>query len=145
MRTTSTTAEPVILMLEHDPDDQSITSKVFEERQYKARLEFVADSKAMFAYLARCRQTGSDYPALLLINLYATPQDVREILKQLKTDPGYTHIPVVILSETENTKIARECYALGASSVIQKPGPLKEITQKIDRFFRYWFETVVLS
>jgi|AraplaMF_Col_mMF_1032025.scaffolds.fasta_scaffold04888_7 two-component system response regulator len=145
MSTISTTSVPLILMLEHDPDDRSITRKVFEEKQYKARLEFVGDSESLFAYLAHCSQVGSDYPALLLINLYATPRDAREILKQLKTHPGYTHIPVVILSEVEDNKIARECYVLGASSFIQKPGPLNEITAKIDRFFRYWFETVVLS
>jgi CheY-like chemotaxis protein len=135
----------MILMLEYDPDDRLITTRVFEEQQYKARLEFVADSDALLAYLAHCSKIGLSYPALLLINLYAIPQDAREILKQLKTHPDYKHIPVVILSEAEDTKIAQECYALGASSVIQKPGPLDEIKEKIDRFFRYWFETVVLS
>lgn len=145
MSTISTTSVPTILMLEHDPDDRSITSRVFEEQQYKACLEFVGDSESLFAYLAQCSRIGADYPALLLINLNATPRDAREILKQLKTHPGYTHIPVVILSEVEDTKIARECYALGASSFIQKPGPLNDIIEKIDSFFRYWFETVVLS
>lgn len=145
MSTISTTPAPMILMLEYDPDDRFITTRVFEEQQYKARLEFVTDSDALFAYLAHCSKIGLSYPALLLINLYAVPQDAREILKRLKTHPEYKHIPVVILSEAEDTKIAQECYALGASSVIQKPGPFNEIKEKIDRFFRYWFETVVLS
>lgn len=132
-------------MLEYDPDDRFIVSKVFEEHRYQARLEFVSNGEGLFACLDHCRQSKLPYPALILINLYATPQDGREILRQLKVNLDYRHIPVVILSGAKDPKIARECYSLGASSFIQKPGPLSEINEKIGNFFRYWFETVVLS
>ena len=131
-------------MLEHDPDDRFITSSVFEEHRYLAQLEFVQDSKELFAHLDACRQSNRPYPALILVNLYARPQDGREILKQLKAGSGYNHIPVVILSGSKDGTIARECYALGASSFIQKPAQLAEVHEKITNFFRYWFETVVL-
>lgn len=136
---------PVILMLEHDDDDRFITSKVFEENQYRAQLEFVHDGDRLFAYLGDCRQNRRPYPSLILINLHTTPQDGRMILKQLKEDLHYKHIPVVILSGSYDPVLARECYMLGASSFIQKPSLLSETNEKINSFFRYWFKTVELS
>lgn len=136
---------PVILMLESDPDDRFITSTVFEEQQYQVHLEFVNNSNALFSYLDQCRRSNLPYPAVLLINLNSTPLDGRNILKQLKTNIDYCHLPVVILSDSKDPKIARECYALGASSFIQKPDALSRTNETIRNFFRYWFETVVLS
>jgi CheY-like chemotaxis protein len=139
------TYSPVILMLEQDPDDRFITNSVFEENQYKAHLEFVNSGEAVFAYLDQCRESRSPYPAMILINLHTTPQDGREILKQLKENILYKHIPVVILSGSNNPAMARECYILGASSFIQKPSLLSETNEKIASFFRYWFRTVELA
>lgn len=135
---------PVILMLEHDPDDRFLTTTVFEEQQYQVQLEFVNTSKALFTYLEQCRLSGQPYPAVILINLNITPQDGKEVLKQLKADMKYRHLPVVILSESNDPKIAKECYALGASSFVQKPDAFDRTNEKIRNFFKYWFETVVL-
>lgn len=141
----SDTSLPVILMLEHDPDDRFLTSTVFEEQQYQVQLEFVNNIKGLFAYLEQCRLSNRPYPAVILINLNITPKDGKEVLKQLKADMEYRHVPVVILSESNDPKIAKECYALGASSFIQKPDALDKTSEKIRNFFKYWFETVVLS
>ena len=138
-------SSPVILMLEHDADDRFITSHIFEENKYKAHLEFVNNREGIFSYLDKCTVQRLPLPALILINLHTAPLDGREILKQLKSNPGYKHIPVVILSGSKDAAIARECYALGASSFIQKPSKLTETNEKVTNFFRYWFQTVELS
>lgn len=136
---------PVILMLEHDADDRFITSQVFEENQYKAQLEFVHNREGVFEYLTHCLKERLPLPAMIIINLHTTPLDGREILKQIKTVPEYRHIPVVILSEIKDIAVARECYALGASSFIQKPSMMSETNAKVTSFFKYWFQTVELS
>lgn len=136
---------PVILMLEYDLDDRLLVSTVFEEQQFQAHLEFVNKGTELFSYLDRRRVSGLSYPSVVMLNLHATPQNGLEVLKQLKASSDYRHVPVVILSELKDAKIARECYAMGASSFIQKPDALSETNIKIGNFFRYWFETVVLS
>jgi CheY-like chemotaxis protein len=140
----ATNTLPVILMLEHDDDDRFITNHVFEENKYNARLEFVNNGQAIFSYLNHSSEHHLPLPALILINLHTTPEDGREVLKQLKSDARYKHIPVVMLSGSKNPSVARECYALGASSFIQKPSLLSEAHDKITIFFRYWFNTVEL-
>jgi CheY-like chemotaxis protein len=142
---TAATFSPVILMLEQDDDDRFITNSVFEDNQYKAQLEFVNNGDMVFNYLEHCRENRRSFPSLILINLHATPQDGRAVLKQLKENPHYKHIPVVILSGSNDPIMARECYMLGASSFIQKPAAINETNEKISSFFKYWFNTVELS
>jgi len=62
------------------------------------------------------------------------------VLKKLKSDPDYSSIPVVILSDNNFSRYRDEAYAYGASSFIKKPGGLDDTKNKIETFFKYWFE-----
>lgn len=133
-----------ILMLEHDEDDRYITQAVFDEKQFNVNLNFVSDSGELLSYLQTCSKTGSEFPSLILMNYHAFPKNGLGILKELKSDLAYRHIPVVILSGSVHADIIRQCYDEGASSFIQKPSLHDETNKKIENFVRYWFQTVEL-
>jgi response regulator RpfG family c-di-GMP phosphodiesterase len=133
-----------ILMLEHDADDRYITQAVFDENNYAVKLYFVDNSNDLFAFLISCERNFVPYPALILLNHYAAPANAVDILKELKVNPKYSHIPVVVLSGTLNDEILHQSYAAGANSFIKKPSSSKEVNDKIGTFIRYWFETVEL-
>jgi CheY-like chemotaxis protein len=135
---------PTILMLEHDEDDRYITQSIFEDNKYDVTLQFVTDSKGLKKYLEDARRGTSAIPSLILLNYLAFPSDGITILKELKADNTFQHIPVVVLSGTVQKDIIRQCYLHGASSFIQKPSISKENNRKITNFFKYWFETVEL-
>lgn len=133
-----------ILMLEHDDDDRYITQTAFEENRFGVQLHFVNNSDDLFAFLISCERSFLSYPALILINHDARPANAVDILHDLKRDPRYSHIPVVVLSGTLNNEILQKCYAAGANSIIRKPSSGTEIIEKISTFVRYWFNTVEL-
>lgn len=133
-----------ILMLEHDDDDRYITQAVFDENNYSVKLHFVDNSDDLFAFLISCEKQFNPFPTLILLNHYAAPQNAVDILKDLKSNPKYAHIPVVVLSGTANKEILQRCYAMGANSFILKPASSAEVNDKISSFVRYWFETVEL-
>lgn len=132
-----------ILMLEHDDDDRYITQSFFDENNYDIKIDFVSDSDALISHLKKCDL--KNIPALILLNHFAAPLSAPEILKYLKSNQAYSHIPVVVLSGNENTDIVRQCYALGASSFIIKPDRDDQTVTKISNFVKYWFETVALA
>jgi CheY-like chemotaxis protein len=138
------TANATILMLEYDVDDRFITTELFDQHHYSLRVEFVNYSTELFAYLNRCSEKGLLLPVLIVINFHATPENGAAIVQKLKTDERYAHIPVVILTGIKQDAIVKECYALGANSVIQKPSSGKDTDGKIGNFLRYWFETAEL-
>ena len=133
-----------ILMLEHDDDDRYITQSVFDENNYAVKVHFVNSSTELFSFLMGCEDKNHPFPALILLNHYAVPQNALEILKALKSNQKYIHIPVVVLCGTLNHKIVNDCYAAGANSFIQKPSLSSETNEKISTFVRYWFEIVEL-
>lgn len=133
-----------ILMLEHDDDDRYITQSVFDENQYPVKLHFVSSSDDLFAFLLSCEKNLIPYPGLILLNHYAVPLNAVDILKDLKSNRKYAHIPVVVLSGTMNDEILHNCYAAGANSFIKKPVLTLETNEKISTFIQYWFETVEL-
>jgi CheY-like chemotaxis protein len=133
-----------ILMLEHDDDDRYITQTTIGENRYPVKVEFVATSDDLFAYMTSCEKGGTKFPELIMLNYFASPVNAVEILKRLKSNIRYAHIPVVILSGTVNNEILRKCYTAGASSFIVKPSSSEEVSKKISSFVKYWFETVEL-
>lgn len=133
-----------MLMLEHDEDDRYITNSVIDELRYDINLEFVTYSHELFAWLENCKEKGLPYPVLILVTLQSTPMDAKKILQELKSSEDYKHIPVVLLTELKDKAVIKECYALGASSFIQKPSSNKGNHDKIATFFKYWFETAEL-
>lgn len=131
-----------ILMLEHDDDDRYITQTYFDENSYDVKIDFVSDSNEFLAYLKKCETSNT--PELILLNHFTAPLNAVEILKYLKSNHAYSHIPVVVLSGSENMNTVRQCYSLGASSFIVKPDRAAQTTEKISNFVKYWFETVEL-
>jgi two-component system response regulator len=133
-----------ILMLEHDDDDRYITQAVFDENNYPVQIHFVDNSNDLFAFLISCEKKLVPFPSLILLNHYASPLNAVDILRDLKSDSRFSHIPVVVLSGTTSHDIIRRCYAMGATSFIRKPSSGAQINEKISTFVRYWFGTVEL-
>lgn len=131
-------------MLEHDEDDRYITRAVFEENHYAIKLHFVDSSNDLFAFLISCERSFLPYPALILLNHDARPANAVEILRELKSDDRYMHIPVVVLLGAPGDGIVQRCYNAGANSVITKPSSGRETDEKIANLIRYWFQTVEL-
>lgn len=131
-------------MLECDEDDRYITAAMFKENDMAVDIVFKNNSSDFFAYMEQCTQQAAALPSMILLDMNAVPLDATEILKQLKTSAGHSHIPVVMLSETAGSRIIKECYTLGASSFITKPDSHEMTGKKISHFLKYWFETVEL-
>jgi CheY-like chemotaxis protein len=133
-----------ILMLEHDDDDRFITTTIFNELNLDVDIRFVHNSDELFNYLNTSKE-NLNLPGILLINLNARPLNGVEILKRLKSNFDFQHIPIVILSGSTDKNVVKECYGAGASSFIQKPSLNSDNHEKIISFFRYWFQTVELA
>jgi CheY-like chemotaxis protein len=141
---TTANGPTTILMLESDTDDRFITTSIISEFPYKLDLAFVNYGEELFKYLGHCRENGNALPSLILLSLTANLRDGLEVLRQLKANPLYNHIPVIVLTGVKQKAVVKECYALGASSFIEKPISAQDTNTKIANFLKYWLETVEL-
>jgi CheY-like chemotaxis protein len=83
-------------------------------------------------------------PGMILLDLNLPATDGREVLAEIKTDPGLKSIPVVVLTSSHDPLDIDQCYAAGANSYIAKPVHLEGIVDALQRLKEYWFEIVVL-
>jgi CheY-like chemotaxis protein len=130
--------EHYVLMLEDDADDRYITETTIEELGYNIPVKFLSYERELIKYL-----TESEEPSLILLDY--NPVNGADTLRQLKTHPDFNHIPVVVLSEVASPNHVRQCYQLGANTFIKKPDTAVTSTQKIQTFFKYWFEVAEIQ
>ena len=142
----SANSEPVIILLEPDQDDRLIAESFFRENGYPTKLEFVENGHELFQYLGDKLQKNIALPVLVMLTIFpGAPAESMGILQQLKANGSYSHIPVVMLTGSMNSSLAKQYYAAGATSVIEKPSGSTATSEKIDSFIRYWFQTVGLQ
>jgi CheY-like chemotaxis protein len=62
-----------------------------------------------------------DGPYLLLLDIRMPGLDGVEVLRRIKSHPGLTMLPVIMLTTTDDPREVEECYALGCNSYVTKP------------------------
>lgn len=135
--------EIFILIAEDDADDRFLLRTAFEENGYKDRLHFVENGVEALDYLHNLTQTGQPQimPNFILLDLNMPKKDGREVLKEIKGNPAYNNIPVIIFSTTNNEQEMRRCYELGANSYITKPNSFENLIKTVAVLRSYWIHT----
>src|SRR5690606_9449816 len=69
--------------------------------------------------------SGAETPDVILLDLGLPRITGYDVLKQLKQNPAFANIPVLIFSTSCNPLDCSQCEALGADGYISKPNNLK--------------------
>lgn len=129
-------AQPVILLVEDNPDDEML-----------ARRAFRAESRAHSMTVARdgidainCA-TGLDKPpSLVLLDLNLPGVDGFKVLEAIRRHPPAMTTPVVVLTSSSDEKDITRAYALGANSYITKPVDFAEFMEVVRQLSAYWLD-----
>ncbi|HET6996865.1 MAG TPA: hypothetical protein VFI06_17850, partial [Chitinophagaceae bacterium] len=105
-----------VLMLQADPDDQDLTAASLAEINPTLEIKYLSHPGELDNYM---RDNGE--PALILLNDQGTITERGQVLRLLKGNADYGHIPVVVLGEKSSPDYVKECYKAGASTFITKP------------------------
>ena len=62
-------------------------------------------------------------------------------MKEIKEDPRFKKIPVIVFTTTKNEKEINRCYELGANTYVVKPVGFESLLQTIEDIRSYWFKT----
>jgi two-component system response regulator len=135
-------------MADDDPDDRRLTREAFEESHLVNDLRFVEDGEELLDYLRRTgKYTDPDsapWPAILLLDLNMPRKDGREALQELKKDPRFRGIRVVIMTTSKAEEDVIRSYDLSAASYITKPVTFERLVEVIRALGKYWLEIVEL-
>jgi CheY-like chemotaxis protein len=145
----TTPAKPItILMADDDADDRMMAKEAFEESRVANDLRFVVDGEELMDYLKRRGRftdpASSPRPGLILLDLNMPRKDGREALQELKQDPRFRAIRVIILTTSKAEEDILRTYNLSAASYITKPVTFESLVDVVRTLGKYWLEIVEL-
>lgn len=137
-----------ILLVEDSPEDYESTVRAFTAAGLKNSIEWCEDGDQALDYLHRrgeyAGEEKAERPCLILLDLNLPGTGGREVLAEIKQDPGLRMIPVVVLTTSADDRDIQDCYKHGVKTYIQKPVDFEGFVAAIGRLKEYWLEIAVL-
>jgi two-component system response regulator len=138
-----------ILMADDDADDRLMTKEAFEASQLVNDLRFVEDGVQLMDYLYQ-RGAYSDpelapKPGIILLDLNMPKKDGREVLAEIRNNPMFRCIRVIVMTTSKAEEDIYRTYNLGAASYITKPVTFEALVEVIRTLGKYWLEIVELD
>src|SRR5438093_1803081 len=94
-----------VLLVEDNPGDVRLTKEALKEGKMLNRVTVVRDGMEALSFL---RQQGkyanAGQPDLILLDLNLPKKDGRQVLAEIKTDPGLKRIPMIVLTTSSTEK-----------------------------------------
>ena len=134
-----------ILLVEDNPADVGLIEEGFEDGRLLCRLHVTEDGEAALRFLRKQGQfAGAARPDLILLDLNLPKRDGREVLQEIKKDPGLQHIPVVVLTTSGDEADVMRAYGLHANCYLTKPVAMEDFILKVRSIEDFWFSMVRL-
>jgi two-component system, response regulator len=137
-----------ILIAEDDEDDYSLTLEALKEAGVDNEVHWVKDGDEVMEYLTsrtgESNEASRELPGLILLDLNMPKKDGREALMEIKSNPKFRRIPVIVMTTSSAETDIAKSYDLGVNSFIQKPVRFSELVEVAKVLFNYWIKTVKL-
>ena len=128
-----------ILLVEDNEDDILLEQEAIEDAKLVNLMYVVRDGEEALAYLRRQGEyLNAQMPGLILLDINMPRKNGFEVLNEMKADPALMHIPVIMLTTSDNEADVVKSYAKGACSFITKPMDFDKFGEVVKQFAIYW-------
>ncbi|TDE12093.1 response regulator [Dyadobacter psychrotolerans] len=130
-----------ILLADDDTDDRWFFQDFLKHRTDVAFFPSVTDGVEVLEYLNSV-EADSDFPHVIILDQNMPKLSGKETLCELKANPRYSEIAIVIYSTYTDQKLIDDCRLLGALTVQPKPVSLEGYNEMIDAILKAYAENV---
>lgn len=133
--------ERVLLIVDDNKASREILEEAIMEVYPELGMLKVAsgeDCLAVLRHIGGWSDTAK--PDLILLDLNMPGSDGRVALSKIKSDPNLSHIPVIILSTSDNNRDIVETHQLYANSYIVKPSGYEKLKNLMENVLHYWLQ-----
>ncbi|HIH22219.1 TPA: response regulator [Candidatus Micrarchaeota archaeon] len=138
----SNSQSKVVLLVEDNPDDVELTLRAFRKYNIMNEVVVASDGAEALDYLFCTGRYASrdtnNLPEIVLLDLKLPKVDGLEVLQRLRADERTKHLPVVILTSSNEERDLIKGYKLGANSYVQKPVEFTQFSEAVGRLGIYW-------
>ena len=131
-----------ILLVEDNPDDEILTVRELQKQHIVNAIIAARDGAEALEYLFGTGQYAGrdvrDFPTVVLLDLKLPKVDGLEVLRRIRADDRTKHIPVVVLTSSDDQRDVAESYRLGANSYVCKPVNFDQFQEAVRHVQFYW-------
>jgi len=130
-----------ILLAEDNPNDVELTVSALRGLNIANELVVVHDGAQVLDFLhGRNAYVGrlAVAPAVVLLDLKMPRVDGLEALRQIRADPTFAKLPVVILTSSREEADLVRSYALGVNAYVVKPVDFEEFVGAVTQLGMFW-------
>jgi len=134
-----------ILLVEDNEGDTLLTIEALKEGKVRNNLSIARDGEEAMEFLRReGRFASAARPDIILLDLNLPKKDGREVLAEVKADPGLRSIPVVVLTTSQAEQDILRSYNLHANCYLSKPVDFEEFIKVVRLIEDFWLTVVKL-
>ena len=127
------------MLVDDNPADIDLTREILSGCKQRSRVSSVKDGVEAISFLnGRGSYAEAPVPDLLVLDLNLPRKDGRAVLKELKSDPKLSKIPVVVFTTSQADSDITRSYELGANCYLRKPGNLTDYTAVVQSMANFW-------
>ncbi len=130
----------VVLLVEDDPHDAMLVERSFDRGGLGVSLVKVRDGREALDYLEDRVREGDPtaVPRFILLDLKLPRMDGFEFLREVKTNPAFFSIPVVVLTSSLELEDVERAYQLGANAYLVKPLRFEDFMEMMQVVGTFW-------
>ena len=133
------------LLVEDNPGDVRLTQEALKTHKLQNNLHVAADGEEAMAFLRKQgKYRDAPRPDIILLDLNLPKKDGREVLAEIKSDPVFKTIPVVIISSSEAEQDIIKSYNLNANCYVTKPVNFDQFIKVVQSINDFWLTIVKL-
>jgi len=122
-----------IIIVENDEDEQLFMKEGFDDADLFEIVGQVKNGDILFEWL---QDHLNSLPDIILSDLNMPGKNGYDVINEVKSNPLYSHIPVVITSTSSTYTIMEKCISAGASDYIVKPETFVEYVPYVKNLYR---------
>jgi CheY-like chemotaxis protein len=129
-----TIMEVTILLVEDDPGHARLVEINLRRSSITNSIVLLTDGQQAIDYLFNenvYKDGPINEPMLVLLDLNLPVLDGYQVLQRIKNDERTRHIPVVVLTTTDDSREIERCYELGCNIYITKPVEYDQFSEAI--------------
>jgi two-component system response regulator len=140
IHTASTCEEPIeakrILLIEDNADDEELTLRALRQSEIPSIIQVARDGAEAVAVLITDDEAA--LPDLVLLDLKLPKISGLEVLQRMRSHEHTRHLPVVVLTSSDEDRDILSSYDNGANSYIRKPVDFDEFIDAVRQLGLYW-------
>lgn len=133
-----------ILLAEDNPGDIRLIQEAFREASIEPVFHTAADGQQTIAFLENHREDEVPYPDLLLLDLNMPRKDGFDVLEELRENPAYPPLPVIVLTSSEAREDVIRSYDLAANAYLRKPSSPDQFVSLVRAIESFWIHEAKL-